>query len=113
MQYLPVFLIISSPENNWANFDSRKVAIHLLVSDHLIQFFFPQTTDPIDSTNLLLNHAGIPLWVQQHNRTTCLVKIKPLTAHQRLRYQYLWVTLLSIKGQLQEAPSRWFCLPKH
>lgn len=101
LQNSPVGFVVSALENNGPDFDPGNVPCIYLIIDRLAEHFLPQTSETIDSPNLLLNDARIPFGMEEQDGPAFLVEIEPFPPYNRLCNQHAWKRELSIEGELQ------------
>jgi hypothetical protein len=103
LQHLPIMLVVRSLEDNGPDFYARQVGACLAFIYGSIEFLGPATVDPVNSADLLLDHAWIPLGVQENNDPTAFVQVQAFAPNKRLSNKDTGEAIGPVKCQLHHA----------
>src|SRR5712664_4233745 len=96
-------LVVCSLENNGPDFYAGQVGACLAFIYGPIKLLGPATVDPVNSADLLFDHAWIPLGVQENNDSRAFVQIEAFAANKRLGDKDTGETIGPVKCQLHHA----------
>ena len=106
-------LVVRALENNGPNFDAGQIRACLAFVNGPIEFLGPAAVNPVNPANLLLDHAWIPLGMQENDNPAAFVEVQAFAPNERLSDEDAWETVGPVERELYHAASLRLCFTVH